>query len=87
MYITRVRYSCLENPMDRGTWWVHRVTKRQTRLSLRHRHTQTHTDTHRHTDTQTHRHRHTHRHTHTQTHTHTYTEGSLKEKIQPLMIY
>ena len=23
------RYSCLENPMDRGTWWatVHRVTK------------------------------------------------------------
>ena len=27
--------SCLENSMDRGTWWatVHRVTKRGTRLS------------------------------------------------------
>ena len=27
-------YSCLENPMDRGTWWatVHRVTKSQTQL-------------------------------------------------------
>ena len=26
--------SCLENPMDRGTWWatVHGVTKSQTRL-------------------------------------------------------
>ena len=24
-----LHYSCLENPMDRGTWWatVHRVTK------------------------------------------------------------
>ena len=24
-----LQYSCLENPMDRGTWWatVHRVTK------------------------------------------------------------
>ena len=30
-----LQYSCLENPMDRGAWWapVHRVTKRQTRLS------------------------------------------------------
>ena len=29
-----LQYSCLENPMDRGAWWVivHRVTKRQTRL-------------------------------------------------------
>ena len=29
------QYSCLENPMDRGTWWatVHRVTKSQTWLS------------------------------------------------------
>lgn len=29
------QYSCLENRMDRGTWWatVHRVTKSQTRLS------------------------------------------------------
>ena len=27
--------SCLENPMDRGTWWatIHRVAKSQTRLS------------------------------------------------------
>ena len=30
-----LQYSCLENPMDRGTWWatVHGVTKSQTRLS------------------------------------------------------
>ena len=29
-----LQHSCLENPMDRGTWWatVHRVTKSQTRL-------------------------------------------------------
>ena len=29
-----LQYSCLENPMDRGTWWatVHGVTKSQTRL-------------------------------------------------------
>ena len=27
-----LQYSCLENPMDRGTWWatVHRVAKSQT---------------------------------------------------------
>ena len=27
-----LQYSCLENPMDRGTWWatVHGVTKSQT---------------------------------------------------------
>ena len=25
--------SCLENPMDRGAWQVHGVTKSQTRLS------------------------------------------------------
>ena len=27
-----LQYSCLENPMDRGTWWaiVHEVTDRQT---------------------------------------------------------
>ena len=27
-----LEYSCLENPMDRGTWWAmtHRVTKSQT---------------------------------------------------------
>ena len=30
-----VRYSCLENPMDRGAWWdaVHGVAKSQTPLS------------------------------------------------------
>ena len=29
-----LRYSCQENPMDRGAWWamVHRVAKNQTRL-------------------------------------------------------
>ena len=29
-----LQYSCLENSMDRGTWWatVHGVTKSQTRL-------------------------------------------------------
>ena len=29
-----LQYSCLENPMDRGTWWatVYRVTKIRTRL-------------------------------------------------------
>ena len=31
-----LQYSCLENPMDRGTWWtmVHGVTESQTRLSV-----------------------------------------------------
>ena len=30
-----LQYSCLENPMDGGTWWatVHGVTKSQRRLS------------------------------------------------------
>ena len=30
-----LQYSCLENPMDRGAWWVtvHGVTKNQTELS------------------------------------------------------
>ena len=30
-----LQYSCLENPMGRGTWWatVHRVAKSRTRLS------------------------------------------------------
>ena len=30
-----LRYSCLENPMDRRTWWatVHGVTKSRTQLS------------------------------------------------------
>ena len=32
---TPLQYSCLENPMDGGTWWavVHEVTKSQTQLS------------------------------------------------------
>ena len=30
------RYSCLENPMDRGSWWatVHGVANNQTQLSM-----------------------------------------------------
>ena len=30
-----LQYSCLENPMDRGSWWsiVHRVAKSRTQLS------------------------------------------------------
>ena len=30
-----LQYSCLENPMDRGTWWapVHGVAKNQKQLS------------------------------------------------------
>ena len=32
---TPLQYSCLENPMDRGTWWaaVHEVAKSRTQLS------------------------------------------------------
>ena len=30
---TPLQYSCLENPMDGGAWWVHGVAKSQTRLS------------------------------------------------------
>ena len=32
-----LQYSCLENPMDRGTWWtvVHWVTESWTRLMIR----------------------------------------------------
>ena len=32
-----IQYSCLENPTDRGVWWVtvHGVTKSQTQLSMR----------------------------------------------------
>ena len=31
-----LQYSCLENPIDRETWWatVHRVTKSRTQLKL-----------------------------------------------------
>ena len=30
-----LQYSCLENPMDRGTWWatVYEIAKSQTQLS------------------------------------------------------
>ena len=28
-----LQYYCLENPMDEGAWWVHRVAKSWTRLS------------------------------------------------------
>ena len=30
-----LKYSCLENPMDRGAWWatVHRIAKSQTHLN------------------------------------------------------
>ena len=28
-----LQYSCLENSMDRGAWWVLGVTKSRTRLS------------------------------------------------------
>ena len=30
-----LKYSCLENPMDRGAWWatIHGVSKSRTRLS------------------------------------------------------
>ena len=37
-----LKYSCLENSMDRGAWWatVHGVTKSQTRLSDSHFHFQ-----------------------------------------------
>ena len=33
-----LQYSCLEDPMDRGTWWaiVHGVRKSQTKLSTEH---------------------------------------------------
>ena len=43
-----LQYSCLENPMDRGTWWatVHGVTKSLTRLKQLSEHTHTHTHTH-----------------------------------------
>ena len=27
-----LQYSCLENPLDREAWWVHRVAKSQTPL-------------------------------------------------------
>ena len=43
-----LQYSCLENSMDRGAWWViaHRVTKSWSQLKWRHTYTHTHTHTH-----------------------------------------
>ena len=40
-----LKYSCLENAMDRGDWWaiVHRVTQRWTWLKQLNTHTHTHT--------------------------------------------
>ena len=45
-----LQYSCLENPMDRGTWQAadHGIAQSWTQLSI-HTHTQ-HTHTHTHTD-------------------------------------
>ena len=38
-----LQYSCLENPIDRGSWWatVHRVAKSQTQLKQLSTHAQT----------------------------------------------
>ena len=44
-----LQYTCLENPIERGTWWVHGAAKSQTGLSARvctHTHTHTHSLTH-----------------------------------------
>ena len=43
-----LQYSCLENPMDRGTWraTVHRVAKSQTKLKRFSTHVHTHTHIH-----------------------------------------
>ena len=43
-----LQYSCLENPMDRGTWQatIHEAAKSRTQLSNTHIHTHTHTHTH-----------------------------------------
>ena len=43
-----LQYSCLENPMDRGTWWatVHRVAKSRTQLKQLCMHACTHIHTH-----------------------------------------
>ena len=50
---TPLQYSCLGNPMDRGTWWatLHGVPESHTRLTTEHMHawcacTHTHTHTH-----------------------------------------
>ena len=58
-----LQYSCLENPMDRGTCQATapRVAQSRTWLKPLSAPVRTHTDTHRHTDTQTHTHTHTHK--------------------------
>ena len=33
-----LQYSCLENSMVSGVWWVHGVAKSQTRLNMQHTH-------------------------------------------------
>ena len=53
-----LQYSCLENAMDKGAWWVivHGFEKSQTRLTEHvcvHAHTHTHARTHTHTHTHT----------------------------------
>jgi len=57
-----LQYSCLENAMDKGTWWVivHGFEKSQTRLTEH-----VCARTHMHTCTHTHAHTHTHARTHT----------------------
>ena len=48
------QHSCLENPVDRGTWWatVHKVAKSQTKLrqlsTYMHMRTHTHINIHKH---------------------------------------
>ena len=50
----QLQYSCLENPMDRGAWWVYSpwgpkklyTTERLSRRARAHTHTHTHTHTH-----------------------------------------
>ena len=39
----QLQYSCLENPMDRGAWWVtvHKAAKSQMRLKQHSTHTHT----------------------------------------------
>ena len=46
----QLQYSCLQNPMHRGTWWItiHRVAKGQTQLKWFSTHTLTHAHTHTH---------------------------------------
>ena len=49
----QLQYSCLQNPMDRGAWWItiHRVAKGQTQLKWFSTHAHTHARAHTHTHT------------------------------------